>query len=400
MTNHLEGLRVVDLTQNLAGPYCTQILGDLGAEIVKIEPPQGDAARAWGPPFWGGESPLYLSANRNKRSIRLDVKTDRGKEIVWKLLEDADVFVQSLRGGVVERLGLDYESVKARHPGIIYLSVTAYGPTGPLKDLPGYDPLMQAYSGIMSVTGHVETGPARVGGSVVDFGTGMWAAVGILSALHHRTATGEGSHVVTSLLDTSLGFVSYYLMGYLAAGHVPGPMGSRFAVIAPYGAFPTRDGQLMIAAGNDALFRRLCTALDIADVADDPLYVDNPTRITNRDRLFAILATETRKRTTRELWELLGEHAVPAAPIQDIATVTRDPQVEASGMLPFVDHPGIPDYQDVAIPVRWDDERPTTRTAPPSAGQHTREVLAELGYDPDEIGQLLDDGVVGGLEED
>ena len=330
MTNHLEGLRVVDLTQNLAGPYCTQILGDLGAEIMKIEPPQGDAARAWGPPFWAGESPLYLSANCNKRSVRLDVKTDRGKEIVWKLIEEADVFIQALRGGVVERLGLDYESVKARRPEIIYASVTAYGPTGPLKDLPGYDPLMQAYSGIMSVTGHTDTGPARVGASVVDFGTGMWAALGILSALNHRSSTGEGCHVTTSLLDTALGLVSYHLTGYLAEGHVPGPMGSRFAVIAPYGAFPTSNGQLMIAAGNDVLFGRLCTAFDLPDLIDDPLFANNPTRVVNRDQLFTILAAKTRKYTTRELWELLNEHSVPAAPIQDMATVAEDPQAIAT----------------------------------------------------------------------
>ena len=365
MTQHLEGLRVVDLTQNLAGPYCTQILGDLGAEIVKIEPPRGDAARAWGPPFWGGESPLYLSANRNKRSVCLDLKTDRGKEIVWKLIEEADVFIQALRGGVVDELGLDYQSVNAKHPEIIYVSVAAYGHTGPLKDRPGYDPLMQAYSGIMSVTGHSETGPARVGGSVVDFGTGMWAALGILSALHQRSDTGQGCHVTTSLLDTAVGWVSYHLMGYLADGHVPGPMGSRLAMIAPYGAFPTSDGQLMIAAGNDALFARLVTALDLPDVADDPRFVTNPDRVANRDELFTILAAETGRYSTRELLKLLGEHAVPAAPIQDMAAVTTDPQVAASGMLPCVDHPQIPNYQDVAIPVRWDGERPRTRTAPP-----------------------------------
>lgn len=400
MKQALEGIRVVDLTQNLAGPYCTQILGDLGAEIVKIEPLQGDAARAWGPPFWGGDSPLYLSANRNKRSVRLDLKNDQGREIVWKLIDEADVFVQALRGGVVERLGLDYESVKARRPGIIYASVTAYGPTGPLKELPGYDPLMQAYCGLMSVTGHPETGPARVGGSVVDLGTGMWAALGVLSALHQRTEPDAGCHVSTSLMDTALGWVSYHLMGYMATGQVPGPIGTGLAMIAPYGAFPTSDGQLMIAAGNDTLFGRLCTAFDLPDLPDNPLYVSNPRRVANRDELFSILAAKTREFGTRELWELLGEQSVPAAPIQDIATVAVDPQVAASGMLSIVDHPSIPDYRDVAIPVRWDDERPRTRTVPPRAGEHTREVLGELGYAAAEVETLLDEGVVGGLVDD
>lgn len=386
---------MVDLTQNLAGPYCTQILGDLGAEVVKIEPPQGDAARAWGPPFWGGESPLFLSANRNKRSICLDLKSDRGREIVWKLIDGADVFVQSLRAGVVEELGLDYESVKARRLEIIYVSVTAYGPFGPLKDLPGYDPLMQAYSGIMSVTGHAETGPARVGGSVVDFGTGMWGALGVLAALRRRSETGEGCHVTTALLDTALGWISYHLMGHLADGRVPGPMGSGFRMIAPYGAFPTRDGQLMIAAGSDALFGRLCAALELPELVDDPRYDSNPVRVANQDELLAVLAAATRRHTSQGLWNLLGEHAVPAAPIQDMAAVTKDLQVEASGMLPRVDHPQIPDYRDVAIPLRWDGERPRTRSVPPRAGEHTREVMAELGYGPGEIEKLLGEGVVG-----
>ncbi len=392
MTDHLVGLRVVDLTQNLAGPYCTQILGDLGAEVVKIEPPNGNSARAWGPPFWGGESPLFLSANRNKRSIRLDLKSDAGREVAWRLIEQADVFVQSLRGGVVEKLGLDYESVKARRPGIIYVSVTAYGPNGPLKDLPGYDPLMQAYSGIMSVTGHPETGPARIGGSVVDYGTGMWGAVGVLSALHKRSETGEGCHVTTALLDTALGWVSYHLMGYLADGTVPGPMGSRFGMIAPYGAFPTSDGQLMIAAGNDVLFDRLCEALELPEVARDPRFETNPARVAGRDALDELLAEATRRHSTLELWELMGQHSVPAAPIQDMKAVTEDAQVDASGMLPEVDHPELTDYRDVAMPVRWDDERPATRSTPPRAGEHTREVLTELGYGPAEIEDLLGGG--------
>ena len=392
MTGHLVGLRVVDITQNLAGPYCTQILGDLGAEVVKIAPPKGDSARAWGPPFWGGESPLFLSANRNKRSVRLDLKSEGGREVAWRLIERADVFVQSLRGGVGEKLGMDYVSVRARRPGIIYVSVTAYGPTGPLKDLPGYDPLMQAYSGIMSVTGHPETGPARVGGSVVDYGTGMWGAVGVLSALHRRNETGEGCHVMTALLDTALGWVAYHLMGYLADGRVPGPMGSRFGMIAPYGAFPTRDGQLMIAAGNDALFVRLCEALGLPYLTTDPRFETNPTRVAGSDELDEIIAEATRAHSTRELWELLGRYAVPAAPIQDMEAVTKDPQVETSGMLPRVDHPKIADYRDVAIPVRWDGKRPPTRSAPPRAGEHTREVLEELGYTSEEIGELLGGG--------
>ena len=392
--DHLQGLRVVDITQNLAGPYCTQILGDLGADVVKIEPPAGDSARAWGPPFWNSESPLFLSVNRNKRSVRIDLKNERGRQIAWTLIDHADVFVQSLRAGVVESLGFDYESVKARRPEIVYVSVTAYGQTGPLKNLLGYDPLMQAQSGIMSVTGHPETGPARVGVSLVDFGTGMWAAVGALAALHDRAKTGRGCHVTTALLDSALGWISYHVMGNLASGVVPEPMGSQFGMIAPYGAFPTEDGQLMIAAGNDASFGRLCIALGLRELVDDPRYASNPSRVENRDDLFRIVAEATHRHTTSGLWSLLVQHAVPAAPIQDVAAVVADPQVQASGMLRRADHPRIPDYQDVALPVRWDDERARARRAPPEAGEHTREVLAEFGYGPDEIGDLVEEGVV------
>ena len=394
MMDHFRGLRVIDLTQNFAGPYCTQILADLGAHVVKVEPPQGDAARAWAPPFWGGESPLFLSTNRGKRSIQLDLKADAGKEILWKLVEGSDVFVQAFRSGVIEELGFDYESVRARHPSIVYVSVTAYGPSGPLKDLPGYDPLMQAYGGMMSVTGHDPSQPARVGGSVVDFGTGMWSALGVLAALHTRAETGQGSHVTTALLDTAIGWVSYHLMTHLATGAVPGPMGSGFAMIAPYQAFPTSDGRLMIAAGNDGSFRRLCVALELPDLAGDPRYESNPSRVAHREELFASLAEVTSGKTTRGLWELLGKHAVPCAPIQNMAEVVQDAQVEASGMLPHVDHPDIPDYRDVALPIRWDGNRPDTTIVPPKVGQHTREILSELGYGDEEIDMLAASGTV------
>ncbi len=395
MIDHLRGVRIIDLTQNLAGPYCTQILADLGAEIVKIEPPKGDAARAWAPPYWGGESPLFLSTNRGKRSIQLDLKSQVGKEILWKLVEGADVFAQSFRPGVVEELGFDYESVWERYPGIVYVSVTAYGPTGPLRDLPGYDSLMQAYSGIMSVTGHDSSEPARVGASVVDFGTGMWSALGVLAALHKRTETGKGSHVTTALLDTAIGWVSYHLMGHLATGLVPGPMGSGFAMIAPYQMFPTSDGQLMIGAGNDASFYRLCAALNLPDLPGDPRFASNPSRVERKEELFTLLADVTSKHTTQGLWELLGTYSVPCAPIQNMAEVVSDRQVESSGMLPYVNHPDIPGYRDVALPIRWDGKRPETTLLPPKVGEHTWEILSELGYTGAEIDLLIAAGTVG-----
>jgi crotonobetainyl-CoA:carnitine CoA-transferase CaiB-like acyl-CoA transferase len=394
--DHLEGLRVVDVSQNLAGPYCTQILADLGADVTKVEPPAGDSARAWAPPLWRGQSPLFLSVNRGKRSIQIDLKSEEGKKILWRLIDEADVFLQASRSGVMERLGFDYESVRARRPGVIYVSVTAYGPTGPLKDQPGYDPLMQAYSGLMSITGDDGGAPARVGASVVDFGTGMWGAVGVLSALHKRNATGEGSHVTMALLDTALGFVSYHLTSHIATGEIPGPMGSGFPMISPYRAFPTSDGTLVIAAGNDATFQRLCEGLGMPELPTDPRFVSNPTRVEHRDELFDLLAGATRSHTTGDLWTLLREHAVPCSPIQNMADVVNDEQVEASGMLPQVDHPEIPGYRDIALPVRWDGERPETTRIPPGAGEHTREILLELGYGNEQIEALVGNGTVFG----
>ena len=253
---------------------------------------------------------------------------------------------------------------------------------------------MQAYSGLMSITGHDAEAPARVGASVVDLGTGMWGAMGVLSALHKRTATAEGSHVTTSLLDTALGWVSYHLTTHLATGEIPGPMGSGFPMISPYKAFPTSDGTLMIAAGNDATFERFCEGLGLPELPRDPRFVSNPTRVVHRGELFDLLAEATRTHATGDLWKLLRDHSVPCSPVHNMADVVGDAQVEASGMLPHVDHPEIPDYRDIAMPIRWDGDRPETTLIPPGAGEHTREILVELGYEDDEIAELMANGIV------
>ncbi len=379
MMHCLEGLRVIDVTQNLAGPFCTQILGDLGADVIKVEPPgAGDSARAWGPPFWEGESPLFLTTNRNKRSIQLNLKSPEGADTLWALIAGADVFVQSFRSGRAEALGFGYEAVSALEPAMVYVSVTAYGSEGPLSHLPGYDPLMQAAGGIMSVTGQPDGPPTRVGGSVVDLGTGMWAALGVLAALRDRDATGRGCHVESSLLGSALTWMGYHMIGYLATGEVPGPMGSRLAMIAPYEAFPTADGHIMINAGNDTTFRRLTEALGLEELADDERFADNPSRVENRPALFESIAGKTRALEAGELLELLYRHNVPCAPIQDVAQVVGDPQVAATGMLRAAEHPRIDDYRDVAMPITWNGEQAAFRAHPPGPGEHTHEVLAEL----------------------
>ncbi len=390
MTSSLDGVRVCDLTQNLAGPLCTQILGDLGAEIIKVEAPGGDPGRAWGPPFWGSDSTLFLSANRNKRSIILDLKSSEGREILYSLAKGSDVLVQSARFGVPERLGYDYESIKALRDDIIYMSISAYGDRGPMRELPGYDPLMQAFSGIMSVTGNPGAPPARVGGSVVDYGTGMWSTIAILSALRTRDATGRGAKLDAALLDTAVGWVSYHMMGYFATGDVPGPMGSAMDSIVPYQAFQTADGSVMISGGSDLIFVRLCDALGLSELVSDPRFLTNPNRVANRAELIEILEDPIKRYTTEDLLELMHDHAVPCSPIQNMAEVAAHPQVAEAGLLPMADHPAVSNYQDVALPLRVDGERPRGVRPPPAAGEHTVEILTELDYTEKEVQGFLE----------
>jgi crotonobetainyl-CoA:carnitine CoA-transferase CaiB-like acyl-CoA transferase len=397
VTAPLADIRVCDLTQNLAGPYCSQILADLGATVIKIEPPGGDMARAWGPPFWGTRSALYLSANRGKRSIVLDLKSEAGLEVLRRIARDSDVFMQASRPGVAKRLGIDYPAIRELRPDVIYASVSAYGQKGPMAELPGYDPLMQAFTGLMSTTGHAGMPPTRVGGAVIDYGTGMWLAIAVLAALRRRDQTGEGSELETALLDTALGWVSYHVTGYLATGQIPGPMGTGVPAIAPYQAFPTCDGWVMIAAGNDALFRRLCDALGIPELSRDERFLTNPLRSTNQSVLIPMIEERTRTCTTAELLELTRRHAVPCSAIRDIAEVVADEQVAAAELIVAAPDPEVEDYRDVALPLRLDGSRPRGPVSPPRAGEHTLEILAELGYGDEEAGKLIDSGVAEAL---
>ena len=395
MNAPLAGLLVADLTQNVAGPYCTQILGDLGAEIVKVERlGRGDDARAWGPPFWGQESATFMSVNRNKRSLAVDLKADEGRVVVERLLGRADVFVQSLRAGAAEELGLGYARVAALHPRLVYCSVTAFGTEGPLKDRPGYDPLMQAYGGIMSINGHPNQPPARVPVSVVDMGTGMWAVMGILAALRERDRTGRGALVTTALFDTALAWSVFQMSHYFATGEVPRPQGSGTAMIVPYEAFPVVDGWVMIAAGSDALFVKATAALEVPELARDPRFVDNPCRVEHRAALQEALARVTRALTAEELLGRLQRAGVPSARVSTMDQVATEPQTEASGMLPSVKHPRLPDYRAVALPIKWDGERPAASRVPPLLGEHSAEVLAELGYDDAAIRGLVERHVI------
>ncbi len=379
ISSPLQGIFVADFTESLAGPFCGQILADLGADVVKIERPGGDPSRQWGPPFWAGDGTLFLSANRGKRSLEIDLKGPHGSEVVRRLVTRADVVLHSFRLGVAESLGLGYAQVRAVSDRVIYCDITAWGHRGPRREEPGYDPVVQACAGLMSVTGHPASPPTRLGASMVDMGTGMWAAIGILAALRERERTGRGSRVVASLLDTALVWGSYHLMGYLATGHAPGPEGSGLASIVPYGAFPTADAWVMIAAGNDKLFRLLCGALGADDLTDDPRFLSNRDRVANRAALEERLTATTRDLTASDLLERLRRAGVPSGPIQDMAQVADDPQVHASGVLRSVSRTGHPDYRDVALPLEHDGRRWTAARPPPRVGEHSRAVLAELG---------------------
>ena len=390
-----DGLVVVDLTQNVAGPFCTQILGDMGADVIKVERPgRGDDARAWAPPFWGEESASFMAFNRNKRSLALDLKREGGLAVLRRLVARADVFVQSLRAGAAAELGLDYPAASALNPRLVYCSITAYGARGPMAHLPGYDPLMQAYAGLMSVNGHPGQEPARVGTSIVDMGTGMWAALGVMAALRQRDATGRGVEVTTALFDTALMWVSYQAMGYLGSGEVPQPQGSGTAMIAPYQAFPTADGYAMIGAASDALFARLAGALDAPELPQDPRFGDNPSRVRHRAALVDAVSARTRVFKTVDLLERLREAGVPSAPIHTVDQVLQEPQTQASGMLVGAPHPRLPDYRSIGLPIQWAGRRPGVRRVPPRLGEHSADVLTWLGYTLDDVRHLKSQGLV------
>src|SRR5438067_9575979 len=290
----LTGMRVVDVTSSLAGRTATQLLAALGADVVKVEPLAGDHARAWGPPFVQGEGALFLASNAGKRSLAVDLGDDRGREIVLRLADRADVFLQSLRPGAAERHSLGAGELRARNPRLVYCSIGAFGAHGPLSGQPGYDPLLQAASGIMSVTGEYDGPPVRVGVSLIDLGTGVWAGLGVLAALYERERTGAGRTLELSLYETALTLLASQLVGYLGAGVVPGREGSAFSQIAPYQVFSTRDGDLMVVAGNDKLFVALSGVLGVPELTGDPRFLTNPDRVANRAELVPLLAEHPR----------------------------------------------------------------------------------------------------------
>ena len=379
----LDGVRVVDVTSSLAGPYCTEILAALGANVIKVEHPErGDEARAWGPPFRDDASVMFYAANLSKRSLALDVK--RGRDVLLRALETAQVFIQSMRPGTAERLGLGADALHALNPALVVCDISAFGRSGPLRELPGYDPLVQAFGGIMSVTGEAERPPVRVGTSIVDQGTGMWAALGIVTALY----AGGGRTVDVSLFETAVGLLPYQITAYLRSGAVPGRHGTAFALIAPYQVFHLSDGAVMIAAANDRLFARLCESIGLPDLAADPRFATNPDRLARREELAALIQAHLAEAASADILELLAAAGVPAAPVNDVGQVADHEQTAALGLIQHTPEP------TVALPLSFDGARIEHRSRPPRLGEHSAEILKELGYDETAIAGFAAQGIV------
>jgi crotonobetainyl-CoA:carnitine CoA-transferase CaiB-like acyl-CoA transferase len=361
----LEGVKVVDLTQNVAGPYAAMILAELGAEVTKVEPPSGDATRSWGPPFWNGHSPTYLALNRNKTLVSLDLKKSDEQQELFQLITEADVLLVSNRPAALKRLQLDYEAVAKRFPKIIYAEITAFGHAGPRQMDPGYDPLMQAMGGIMSVTGHPGDEPIRVGTSIIDMGTGMWVAMGVLSGLRLREQTGQGHRVTGALFETAIGWMAYHLPAYWASGEIPHGWGSGTAMIAPYEAYPTKDAWIVIAAGNDKLFRDLSEVLNHPEWGTDERFQNNAARVANRANLREEICAVTSTEASEYWLQRLGSAGIPVAPVANVAQLMENPQLRASDLIQEAFHPDISDFKSVGLPLCIDGMRPPLRISPP-----------------------------------
>jgi crotonobetainyl-CoA:carnitine CoA-transferase CaiB-like acyl-CoA transferase len=396
MNEPLAAIRVIDLTRVLAGPYCSQALADAGADVVKVEAPgKGDDTRGWGPPFVEGESCYFLAVNRGKRSLTLNLKHPRGQELLGALIDGADVLVENFRPGALDRLGFSYEACRARNPGLVYASVSGYGRDGPLGGRPGYDAVVQGEAGIMSVTGHPDGPPTRVGASLVDVLAGMNATQGILLALLRRQATGEGGRVEVSLLEGALSMLAYHNTTWLLAGEVPRRLGNRHPNLAPYETFEAADGYVIVGVGNESLWRAFCAAAECPALRDDPRFASNALRVSNYDALRAELAPLLRARPAAEWLALLEAAGIPCGRVRTVAEALDGEQVHARGLLLEVDHPTLGRKRWVGSPVALDGAGRGSLRPPPLLGQHTEEVLIErLGLTAADVAALRAEGVV------
>ena len=391
----LEGVRVLDLSRVLAGPMCTQYLGDLGAQVVKVEPlGLGDETRGW-PPFRAGESAIFNSFNRNKSDIALDLKSEQGRAIVLALARDADVVVENYSTGVPARLGVDYDSLRAVNPRIIYCSISGFGTEGPLAAMQAYDVVMQAFTGLMTLTGEPGSGPIRSPISPIDYVTGMHAITAILAALLRVRSTGKGTRIEVSLFDTAVGLLGYQIQTYWVTGKVPEKNGSRHLSMCPYQAFQAKDGSFLLAITNDGQWQRFCRAAGHSELAENERYRTNALRVLHYTEVIARVGEILASRTCEEWLRILGAAKVPASPIQSIAELLVHPHMRARDIVGEFDSPG-PNPQAIAMPVVLDGEPRSLGRRPPAHGENTVAVLHGLGYSPEQINALFERGVVEG----
>lgn len=390
----LAGVKVLDLSQYLAGPFCTMLLGDMGADVLKVEPiEKGDPSRSVKQRPSPGDSYYFLSTNRNKRSLTLDIRKPRGQEIFKKLAQWADVLVENFRPGVMDKLGVGYEHLKPLNPRLIYLSISGFGATGPYAQRPGFDQIAQGMSGLMSVSGDDSTGPMRVGIAIGDLLAGLFGANAVLAALIARQYSGEGQEIRTSLLESLIGVLSWSAGIYFDTGKDPIPSGNHHPLLAPYGMFEAKDGYINIAAGNDHIWLRLCEALGLKELAQDERFNNIPKRVENRGQLTEILNARLREKTQKEWVESLNALGVPTGPINRLSQVFQDPQVLHLEMLARIPHPTLGEVKMTGLPIKLEKNKASIRRAPPLLGQHTEEALTQLGYSQEEITLLRKEGV-------
>ncbi len=395
MVRALEGVVILDLSRALAGPYCTMMLADMGAEIIKLEMPgKGDDSRAWGPPFVKGESAYFMSVNRNKKSLTLNLKKEKSREIIHKLIKQADVIIENFRPGTMEKLGLSYNEVTELNHEIVYCSISGFGQDGPYRLLPGMDQVLQGMGGLMSITGEPEGPPTKVGVAVADIAGGMFAAYAIMIALYHKEKTGKGQKIDISLLDCQIAWLTYQAGSYFASGEIPKPLGSGHPVIVPYQAFKAKDVYFNIAVGNDQLWQKFCAAVGLEGIKDDINFATNAKRVENRDELVNIIANLFKTKNGEEWLKILTDAGVPCGPINNLFDIFKDPQVLHRQMVQELTHPKVGKIKLTGIPTKLSDTPGEILTPPPVLGQHNKEILIGLGYTDKNIDEMQKEGVI------
>ena len=396
MKGPLVGIRVLDLSRALAGPYCTMMLGDMGADVMKVESPDGgDDSRTWAPPYIGQESAYFLSCNRNKKSITLNLRSEAAKKILTDLIKVSDVVVENFRPGVMKKMGFPYETLKAINPSVIFCSISGFGSKGPDAAKPGFDLIAQGMSGFMSFTGEVGGGPIKVGVALADINSGMFAAYGILTALYHRQRTGEGQVVETSLFETMVAELTFQAGRFFATGVAPKPEGNRHPLIAPYESFHCQDGYINIAAGNDNLYAQTCQAIGLPELVKDPRFLNNGIRVKNREALTTLMEGKTKTLKVKDLQKKLDQAGVPNGPIWSLDQTLTSEQAYALEMVKEVEHPTCGKIKVTGIPVKLSQTPGAVELPPPTLGQHTEEILTKLlGYSKSEVEKLKKEKVI------